>query len=1483
MTDNYDSLSQFHPLIKKWFIENIGLPTDIQSGSWPVISKNENVLITAPTGCGKTLCAFLWSINKLITETWESGCLSVLYVSPMKALNNDIQKNLIKPLEELKEYFYKNGQAFPDIRILTRSGDTPYNERRQIYKKPPEILITTPESLNIILTSKNNKNIFKTLKTVILDEIHSVVGTKRGTHLITAVDRLTLIAGEFQRIAISATVKPLNIIGDFLGGYIKSGTAPDCSYKKRKVHIIRSSDLKKYELQINFPDDARESIIDGSWWPSIINDFKKIIKLNKSTLFFTNSRRLTEKVSRLINENEDSTIAYSHHGALSKEIRLTVEEKLKKGELKAIIATNSLELGIDIGDLDLVVLIQTPFSISGAIQRIGRSGHKINTVCKGIFYPTHGRDFIDSAVVYKAVLNNEIEEIKPVDNPLDVLAQVILSMASSDDWDIDELYYFIKSSYPYKNLKKHHFDLIINMLEGKYADSKIRELIPRLSVDRVDNIIRAKSSTSYLLYMSGGTIPDRGYFNLKISSGAQKIGELDEEFVWERAIGDVFTLGTQLWKIVKIDHNNVEVVPTEERLNIIPFWKADELNRDFFFSDKIGRFLEFADANLENSNFKNVLMSDYGLTESAAGELVQFLWSQKNATGSNLPHRHNIVIEHFEDTANRSGSKQVIIHTFWGGAVNKPFAFALSSAWEDKYKYPLQITVDNDAMVINLPHKFNVNYIFNLVVSENLEKLIRQKLETTGFFGARFRENAGRALLLTRVNFNKRMPLWLNRLRSKKLFEAVIKYEDFPILLETWRTCLQDDFDLINLKMLIDEIHTGKIKTNEVFTDRPSPFTSSLIWRQTNKFMYEDDTPDGKSKSNLTNNLIKDLLYSTDLRPQIPVELIKTLEDKLQRTAPGYSPGSDNDLVDYVKDRLLILKSEWDTLTNSIIRDHDIEYDQLLNSISNKIILIKTGGNTEYIVAVENLPCIINFFNIKKYDLIYEPVINSDDSVDDLKNNIDKILSLSDNNYLLFDKNNFFSQWLSFYCTVNKSEIYEYFSLSKNEIDGILEALLEDDIIVADKITKDKNTEEICDSKNLEILLRMLRRYNQPVFKPLNIDYLPLFLAEYQGILDKGESLEDLQYHIARLFGYPLSVSSWEEYVLPNRIANYFTSWLDGLFNTSSLCWLGCGNKKITFLFREDLDLFFNGQVENDRLHEVFPEGFGKYSFFDIKEYTKLGNVELSNFLWENAWKGYISNDSFEAVRNGIVNKFRIETINNEKNRRQSSFARWKSTRPLIGNWFLLNKSNDKSDSLEEIELIKDRIRILLDRYGILFKELLEYERDELKWKNIFKVLRLMELSDEILSGCFFKEIPGLQFISYEAYRILQNEHRDNNIFWMNAVDPASLCGIKIDKLKNILPSRISSNIIVYHGTSIVLVSKKNCNELIINVKPDDMNLLKYYDFFKSLLSRQFNPLKKIEIININNISALDSEYKKSLKEYGFKSSYKCLELWRKY
>jgi len=1463
MPESGESLNLFHPLIRRWFREQVGTPTDVQEQAWPVIAEGEHVLVTAPTGSGKTLTAFLWALNQLVTGTWETGAARVLYISPLKALNNDIRRNLITPLRELEKVFEEAGESFPRIRVQTRSGDTSQSDRRKMLRHPPEILITTPESLNLMLSSQGGRSMLTALESVILDEIHGVFDTRRGTYLISAVDRLVLLSGEFQRVALSATIRPMETVAAFVAGFIRKGdnTTP------REITQIRSNLNKNYQLTVTFPEITHEDEdgADDSVWDPLVEEFKGIIERNRSTLFFVNNRRLCEKLALKINRDQPRPLAYAHHGSLSREIREEVETRLKAGDLRAIIATNTLEMGIDIGSLDEVVLVQSPPAVSSAIQRIGRAGHQVGQTSKGVLFPTHSRDFLEAAVLSRHIQMRDIEPLSPIEKPLDVLAQVILSMVGVERWNLDHLYRFLTTTYPYRDLRPTEFDLVVNMLAGRYAETRLRELKPRVSIDRIDRTIRARKGALQALYLSGGVIPDRGYFHLRHGESDSRLGELDEEFVWEARVGQVFTLGAQSWKIQKITHNDVFVLPASPNAPSIPFWIAEDNYRDFHFSDAIGRFLERADAELEDPEFLKSLVTEHSMNEVSATRLVEYLKSQRKVTREPLPHRHHLLVEYAASGPETAEGHQVILHTQWGGKLNRPFALALDAAWEDRYHQRLEVFVNNDCVALMVPIEVSPDELLSLVTSSRLEALIRKRLEGSGFFGARFRECAGRAMLISRSRPNQRVPLWMTRLRSQKLMESVLHFEDFPILLETWRTCFRDEFDLDSLKQVLTEIETGVIQYSETRTSSASPFAQSAAWRQVNQYMYSRDDPKVDRPSNLNTDLLKEVVFDQENRPAIPPEIVEAFERKRKRLEEGYAPRDPDEMLDWIVERVFLPESEFEIL---ISRQEPEESVQIPDPIRDKMLWLKPKwGREKLIVASENAAGLTSFFG----DAPFEVIDHGGNPVP-LAPLVDRAPEVNSSNWL--------SDWISFHGPVSRHEVQEGLGLAASAIEAHLEDLIESDQVIEGLLIEGVGHALVCDATNYEFLLRLKRARATPPFAPRPLEDLVPFLATEQGLADPGEDLDGFSDCLDRLLFHPAPAGLWESEIFPARMKRYQPPFLDSLMQEGEILWYGLEGQKICFAYHRDMDLRENSRrpagSEHEAIESPIESHFGhdapRLDFSELKDRSGLKTADLNQALWEAVWRTTLTNDGFIALRKGILNRFDLPKArslttsrphrNRPVRRGRSHLKRMQGALPVAGRWYQVTGTEESDGLIDDEELRKDRVRLLLDRYGILFRELLIRESEAFQWRSLFRTLRLMELSGELFSGYFFQNIPGPQFISPAAFRRLQKmESKTAGIFWISAQDPISLCGLPLEDLKGTLPRRVASNHLVYRGSQLVLTSQRLGREIEIRIKPEDDDLLSVLSVFDHLLNRQFQPLNRILIETINGEPASRSDF----------------------
>ena len=1623
----------FHPLVNAWFIETFGKPTAVQEEAWPLITKGENVLALAPTGSGKTLTGFLAAISRFAEGVYNETQLSVLYVSPLKALNEDIKRNLLLPLEGIRAHFEKEGLAFPAVRVETRSGDTPQSERQRFLSRPPSILALTPESLGIILLNPRGRQVLSTVRYCILDEIHASLGTKRGSYLSCQIDRLSLIAGEFQRIALSATVNPPEVAADFAGGLRKitaaatGGTSSGISpvYEKRKVCIVAPDEKKEIQFQVIYPDeedDGEDVGVEtaggkpdkpagkskgkpgaeryGRRYTELVSFILERIKAGsrttaacltggkseKTILVFTDSRRRAERISYLLNLTAANdvdfagqpgltgkTVAYAHHGSLSKEVRREVEKALVAGDVSCVVATGSLELGIDIGMVDEVILAGSPLSALVALQRVGRSGHTVGMRSQGTLIPFHGMDLIQAAAISGAVEERELEKTATIENPLDILAQIILALCTEKPWQEDELYETLLGFYVYRNLPKSGYEGVLRMLTGAYEGTRLRELKRQLFRDDETKILSPSPGALLLLYTSGGVITSRGYYSLRLAPGTEgagtKIGELDEEFVWERRLGDCFDFGNRSWRISKIGDEAVEVIPLTAGIDSVPFWRGETIFRSQNISRRILSLLDgYYPKGWTSLKAERMLDNFTAQSKKALEDYLHSQWSfqQRYSPGIPLPGPSFIPVEIIDDIENRGDSYLVVFHSFRGGAVNYPLSLALCQECEASYRMRVEAAADDNAVFIRLPRSigedptsFIKDSLRRLCVAGMGERRFRERLESSGLFGAAFREAAERSLILPRSPYGKRMPLWITRQKSRRLFDAVSSFRDFPVSAEAWRTCLKEQFDMEGFNSLLEEITSGALILDFFRTPKPSPFAKELFWAETNVLMYQyDERPDllgppskGSAGPSLSDKVIAEAIGSASIRPPLKAELVGDFCSRLRREIPGWAPEDALTLCEWVKERVAIPSNgedeEWERLLKCIPSG-------LAEALSNDSSL---GGKLQYIKRNDDgISGGVSGFVVIHRDWVKKRTIDSWRGVHNLSLQGGIVDCLG--------------QWLRYEGPVSKSRIAAVFGISLTAAEDAVNALTEAGEVVSDVAVLETKEEGltigettspqpaspppppssfICDRGNLELLLRLGRSKQRPQIKERPASLLVPLLARRQGLYfgrtqNSPQSAENGSTGITpwkHLAGLVAPVKLWETEFFPCRSPSYSGEMFDREIREGRLIWYGAGKEKAAFCFTNDLDLvlpfapapFSQEGRPSRQVLGILPKLPGNFfdtprCFWEIKDALAANggqtggasnHAALNDYaqaLWEEVWRGSLSADSWEPVRKALESGFSLPSADSPD---ESSIdtgggnslkgsgvgassrsgrlvyrvprairERWRTGPPVRGNWFSLyaDGAGDLSP-LEEEELNRERVRLLLDRWGILARPLLEREGPLLSWSRLLPAMRRLELAGELVAGRFFSGITSLQFASPRIAGELEEAEAERGIYWMNAADPASPAGLAIQGVMRseaavggLQIRRIPTTRLCFRGAELIAVSNRNGSDMEIYIPPDDPDLTLALAFFKTPRTRKVQPENKISIEKINGKSAGGGAYYSILTDLGFVKDRGRMVLW---
>ncbi len=1450
--------SPFHPLVAAWFARHVSRPTDIQTLAWPRIAAGEHVLAVAPTGSGKTLAAFLGALNALATGVWPAGRTTVVYVSPLKALGTDVRANLAGPLAGLRQAFAEAGEPFPAIRAAIRSGDTPPEARRRMARHPPELLITTPESLNLLLSSQGGRSMLGGVRLVILDEIHAVAGTKRGVFLLSAVERLSLLAGEFQRVALSATVSPLATVAAMVGGFVRSGDPADPAFTPRPVAVVRSPAEKRLDISVRFlarpEDDPR-----ASYLTCLAGDIRRRIAANRTTLVFVNSRKLCEKLTRCVNGDAGESLAHAHHGSLSRELRAAVESRLKAGELRAVVATNSLELGIDIGAVDEVLLVECPPTVSAAVQRVGRSGHGVGQVSRAVFLPTSERDLLEAAVMARAVSRHDIEPLRPVEAPLDVLAQTLVAMLGVETWNVDALYQAVRQAWPYRDLSRAAFDLTLGMLAGRYAGTRLRELSPLVSVDALDGTASARAGALMRLYASGGVIADRGYYALRRQDGGARLGELDEVFVWEARLGQVFAFGTQNWRIERITDADVFVSPAPAGTVPAPFWLGDPRFRDAHFSNLLGEFLEEADARLEDPAFAGELSREYFLESGAAAALVGYLRRQREATGARLPHGRHLLVEVTATGPGGVPGNQIIFHAPLGLGVTAPLALVLEAVLGAASGHPVPVFAGNDCVAATLPGEIDPLALLDRVAGGDVDGLLRRRLEGSGSFGAAFREAAGRALLLPRDGFGKRQPLWITRLRARKLLAAVASSGDFPMVLEAWRACLNDIFDVSALRAFLDAVRSGAMAATVARTRVQSPFAADIVWRHITEYMYLSDAGTAEGPTGARQDLVAEVARGAS-RPCVPASIARAFEEKRQRLFPGYAPSSTPEMLEYVKERVVLTSEQWADVLRAAHRDHGLEPEVLEAALGPRLArILPEGRSLVLIAALERAAEIVAAF--------FDGAARVEPVAKNARLPGKAVRGLAGSGEGAARRESLFSEWLSFYGPLSLEAIARLTGIDRQRLAVLAEDLAAAGTWLTGALLSGRDEVVACDATNFEALLRLARAARRPVLAPAPADRLPWFMALWQGLAEPAADASGLGERLEQLACLPLPAGLWETDVLPARCRAYEPSLLDAAVAGTGLGWYGAGRERVLFAHPDDFDLAGLFEKIGGEREALFPDPRARYDFSTLLEVTGLSPALLAEALWRAAWRTEAACDALAVLRRGVATRFTPEPAFYESARggrrvtRRMAPGRFAAALPAAGAWFRPRLPGLPEDPLALEELAMDRARLLFVRHGVLCRETLARESAALGWAGVFRALRRMELSGEAVSGAFFSGLSGPQFATSRAVRLLADGLSGNASWWCAGRDPAALWGGTPAGEGVALPRRSAGSYAAFVGQRPVCAVEAGGTRLTLALSPEDAALPAALAPLAHLLSRRIAPEAAVKVVAINGVPAGESPY----------------------
>ena len=1378
----------FHPAVQSWFGETFPGPTRAQHLGWAALREGGSALVFAPTGSGKTLAAFLSAIDRLMFAPVPSKgerC-RVVYVSPLKALAVDVERNLRSPVAGIARVASRRGDTWHLPTLAIRTGDTPPEERTRMLREPPDILITTPESLFLILTSRA-RQFLAPVATVIVDEIHALVGTKRGAHLALSLERLEEAARRpLVRIGLSATQRPLEEVARYLGG--GEGTR---TWRPRPVAIVDAGARKAFDLRVEVPvedmsrlgepvapDEESRGGVAGfperrSIWPAIHPRLLELVRAHRSTIIFVNSRRLAERMAAALNELGGEGIARAHHGSIAREERMEIEDALKAGRLPAIVATSSLELGIDMGAVDLVVQIETPPSVASGMQRIGRASHQVEAVSRGVIFPKFRGDLLASAAITKAMQEGAIEETRIPRNPLDVLAQQLVAAVALGERKVDELYALVRRAAPFAALPRAQFEGVLDMLSGRYPSDEFAELRPRLTWDRLRGVVRPREGAQRLVVANAGTIPDKGLYGVFLADAegaGRRVGELDEEMVFESRAGEVFVLGASSWRITEITRDRVLVVPAPGEPGKMPFWKADRGARPAELGRAIGRLTREL-LSMPRKQALRRLREEHALDERAAPNLMAYLEEQKEATGA-LPDDRTLVLERTRD---EMGDWRMCLLSPWGGRIHAPWAMVLEARLREGGDLEAEAVWSDDGIVVRIPDRERPPDAAALLPEpEEIEDLAVRELGGSSLFAGRFREAAGRALLLPRRRPGLRTPLWMQRKRAADLLKVASRYPSFPLILEAYRECLQDVFDLPGFVELARRVRRREIRLVTVDTQAPSPFAATLLYGYVANYLYDGDAPLAERRAqalSVDQAQLRELLGEAELRDLLDARALEELELQLQALVPPH------------------LARNPDRLHDLLLRLGDLTLAEAAARVEAPPVGSAESLAREWLEGLERERRAIRVV------IAGEERFAAVEDAARLRDALGVALPLGLPQALLGPVPGALREVIARYARTHgpflTADVARRFGTGDSPVAAALVELRGEGRVLEGEFRPRGTEREWCGSEVLATLRRRsLARLRKEV-EPADPSALARLLLDWHGITvetTRGgpDALLDV---VEQIQGASFPASALERDVLPARLPRYQPGDLDTLCAAGEVVWAGMGplgerDGRVALFLSDDLPLLFRPPAEKPKgeVHDGLREHLGRHgaSFFAELLEASGGGLPRTvlDALWGLVWAGEVTNDTPGALRAFLSTR----ATKAERRRRFGPFRSRRHAPPSgAGRWSLVPVPRKPPSSTDRALALAEQ---LLARHGVLTRDAAMAEEVPGGFGAIYPVLKGLEEAGRVRRGYFVAGLGGSQFAhsgALERLRALRQPAAESpQGVVLAATDPANPYGAAV-------------------------------------------------------------------------------------------------------